>query len=338
MSSGTKPGEKKEEPLKRPRFTKLSDIEHNSDYLTYINNPLPYSKRTFQTEQDTRALQKQKIEILEDFYQYQLDILITVCTEIAKGKIWWIPHFMEQMGCGIIDIKAAIENKDDYLRGNMRDYIIEYARRELSSGFQYGNVIKYMIDWLEDFSKFGSWQSMAKNPFFVGNYHLNEDYICRTGICFLVKFPPNKCQDVMKNKHYLPADGLFYSFYLIMNMLAGSEKDFVFERYWREKLAISYGTLTCFDTHNYASRPDLLEDLKQTRRWSLFDLYELEMTRRAATRLLLCAREREPGCPFHKDAFPRDLLKVIFVLADLLPTDEEREKVRRRVYYVPVEK
>lgn len=91
----------------------------------------------------------------------------------------------------------------------------------------------------------------------------------------------------------------------------------VAEEYWTNKLKISLGRTTLFFTNVFKDHPELIEDLKATKRMDIFELYEIEMKRRRCFWFLKLVHKKGEGSLFYNEFLPYDILKIILVFAGI---------------------
>ncbi len=273
-------------------------------------------------------------DVERQLFVYRGLVFKDVCDKIVNGDVSWIPYLYEQLMHGIFG-DELLSGVMYSMRASFDIEVTRYIQKEL-----YYRQWQYIEDKEE--------RRIHLVLFLLGAVCLNEQGLKPNGDVFLnIPFGIQYAQkigvvnrgdvpyetiraDTMK---YLPRDGLNYSYYFSLS-LTPCEHGY----YWVTKWKIARGEDVVILDEQLNGFPELLSDLKKTRRWNLFDYYELVMNRRKVSSLLLCARAKCDECPFFVDAFPLDLLKVVFELAELTLSQEEKEKLRGRAYYHLMEK
>ncbi len=284
------------------------------------------------------ALQEEEQDVKRKTLRYKAAVLGKVCDEIVNGDVSWIPHFYEQVVFGkdpIVENEAwKIRNRLLY---DLEDPDAVFSKKQKDRMNIVSDILHY-VNWDGE----GRWPSES----ILTNVPRDISYARMIGVIVRNAEP---CDTIREHAvKYLPKDGLDYSYYNTMfnamNFVAPDES-----YYWLTKSKIACGKCDEFDRselRNYPSlisdlektHPCLVSDLEKTRPWNLFKYYELVINRRQVTSLLLCARAKCGECPFFLDTFPLDLLKIVFELAELTWSKEEKEKLRARAYYYLMEK
>ncbi len=286
-------------------------------------------------EDDIEYFLKKIRESKKQMREYKLAIIRNVCDEIVSGDVSWIPYFYEQFRHGRFEIGnfpdwggTCSEVEDEAL--NIQKRLLKKLTDNTKLAGNYRERV-IIVSFILNFAcRLGNGE--IQTPSLLSCAHENASYAERIGVIKTDNNPRDIC--TQRAKEYLPIDGLHYSYYLWMNESTKKSEKY----YWESKLRLARGENICIDENILQKYPDLILDLKKTRRWDLFRYYEKVMNRRQAASLLLCARAKCEECPFFRYTFSLDILKIIFELAELTMSQEEKDKLRGRAYFHLMEK